>query len=77
MKKLIILLTVLSTSFISCKKDKALSSLKTENITLENATVIMAGNLSFSSKMNTGAGSVKVYRQNNGEYVLSLEFLAR
>ena len=60
-------------SFISCKKDKAISSIKTENITLENATVIMAGNLSFPSKMSTGAGSVKIYRQSNGEYVLALE----
>jgi hypothetical protein len=33
----------------------------------------MAGNLSFSSKMSTGAGSVKIYRQNNGEFVLALE----
>ena len=71
MKKLIILLAVLSTGFISCKKDKAPPVSETENLSLENATVIATGNLSFSSKTNTG--SAKIYRQETGKYVLGLE----
>ena len=71
MKKLIILLTVLSVSFISCKKDKALPAVETTSFNLENATVIMSGKLSCSSEMETG--SVKIYQQNSGEYVLGLE----
>ena len=71
MKKLIILLAVLPTTFISCKKDKATPAGDTENLALENATVIAAGNLSFPSKTNIG--SVKIYRQETGKYVLGLE----
>ena len=71
MKKLIILLAVLSTGFISCKKDKASPAGDTENLTLENATVIATGNLSFSSEKNTGLA--KIYRQETGKYVLALE----
>jgi len=71
MKKLIILLAVLSMGFISCKKDKATPAGETENLSLENATVIAAGDLSFSSKTNIG--SAKIYRQETGKYVLGLE----
>ena len=71
MKKLIILLTVLSTSFISCRKVETSSIVETEKLALENATVVMAGNFSFSSERSTG--SAKVYRQTNGKYVLGLE----
>ena len=71
MKKLIILLTVLSISFIACKKDKALPAAETENLSLQNATVVMSGNLSYPSEM--GSGSAKIYRRSNGEYVLGLE----
>jgi len=71
MKKIIVLLAVLSIGFAACKKDKALPSTETENLAVENATVIVAGNLSFTSKTNTG--SAKVYRQKNGKYVLALQ----
>ena len=71
MKKLIILLAALSTGFISCKKDKALPVSEMGNLAPENATVIATGNLSFPSKTNTG--SVKIYRQETGKYILGLE----
>lgn len=71
MKKLIIVVAILSTGFLSCKKDKAQPAVATENVTLENATVIAAGNLSFASDAN--GGQVKIYRQQNGKYILALE----
>lgn len=70
MKKIIILLTVLSIHFISCKKDKALPANET-SISLQNATVVLSGKLSCPSEM--GTGSVKIYQQGNGECVLGLE----
>lgn len=70
MKKLIILLTVLSINFISCKKDEALPANAT-SISLQNAAVIMSGNLFCSSEM--GTGYVKIYQQSDAEYVLGLE----
>jgi hypothetical protein len=71
MKKLILLFAVLSISFISCKKDKALTDTEITGSTLENATVIKTGN--FSSRSDAGSGSVKIYLKSNGEYVLGLE----
>ena len=71
MKKLIILLSVLSISFFSCKKDKAVTTPETTNPSLENAAVIKSGTLSCFSE--TATGSVKIYRKTNGEYVLGLE----
>ena len=38
---------------------------------MENAIVVATGDFSFSSEANTG--SAKIYRQQNGEYVLGLE----
>ena len=73
MKKLIILLVILSTGILSCKKDKAQPSVDTENLAIENAKVIVAGNLSFSSETN--CGTVKVYQQEDGKYLLALENL--
>ena len=69
--KPIILFAVLSINFVSCKKDKALPVAETTSASLQNATVIMAGNLSSYSE--TGSGSVKIYQQSNGENVLGLE----
>jgi hypothetical protein len=71
MKKLIILLSVLSISFFSCKKDKAVTPPETTSLSLENAAVIKSGTLSWFSE--TATGSVKIYRKTNGEYVLGLE----
>ncbi len=71
MKKLFILLAFLATSFISCKKDKALVAGEAENLSPENATVIATGNFSFS--LEAGSGLAKVYRQQTGKYVLGLE----
>jgi hypothetical protein len=71
MKKLIILLTVLSISFISCKKYNVFTAGETENLSLENATVVMTGKLSYPSEISSG--SVNIYRQSNGNYVLGLE----
>jgi hypothetical protein len=73
MKKLIVLFTVLSTGFISCKKENGISAIKTDALSLENATVIMAGDLSSSSEENTGVANI--YRQTNGKYVLGLEHM--
>ena len=71
MKKLMILLAILSTGILSCKKDKAPLLVESENFDLQNATLIAAGSLSFSLETNTGMA--KVYRQNNGKFVLGLE----
>lgn len=71
MKKLILLLAILSTGFVSCKKDSISCPGGTKTLALENATVISAGNLSFLSKTNSGL--VKVYLQKNGKYLLGLE----
>ena len=71
MKKLILLLTILSIGFVSCKKDSISCAGSTKNMALENATLISTGNLSFLSK--TKSGLVKVYLQKNGKYLLGLE----
>ena len=71
MKKLIVLFAILSTGFVSCKKDATVCSRKTENLAFEDATVIVAGNLSFLSKANSGLA--KIYLQKNGKYILGLE----
>ena len=71
MKKLLLLLVIFSISFVSCKKDNIVCSRKTENLALENATLIVSGNLSFLSKTNTGIA--KIYLQKNGKYLLGLE----
>jgi hypothetical protein len=71
MKKLIVLLAILSTGFFSCNKDNTLPVVETETSALENATVIAAGKLSFTSKTNTG--SAIIYRQKNSQYILGLE----
>ena len=73
MKKLIIPLVVLSTGFLSCKKDKAQPAIDTETVTIENATTILAGTLAYSSEPNSGM--VKVYQQKDGKYLLALEKL--
>ena len=73
MKKLIILVVILSTGFLSCKKDKAQPAADTETLSIENATVIVAGSLGFSSETNSGM--VKVYQQKDGKYLLALEKL--
>ena len=73
MKKLIIPLIILSTSFLACKKDKAQPAVDTETVTIENATVILAGTLAYSSETNSGM--VKVYQQKDGKYLLVLENL--
>jgi hypothetical protein len=72
-KKLIISLIILSTGFLSCKKDKAQPVVDTKTVTIENATVILAGNLAYSSETNSGI--VKVYQQKDGKYLLALEKL--
>jgi hypothetical protein len=69
--KRITLLAILSTGFFSCKKDNAQPDGETETLTTENASVIVAGNLVFSSETNTGL--VKIYLQQNGKYLLALE----
>ena len=71
MKKLIILLAILSTGLISCTKDNASPAGETNDLAVENAIVIATGNFSFSSEANTG--SAKIYRQQTGKYVLGLE----
>lgn len=71
MKKLIILLAILSASLICCKKENASPAGQKDNLLLENASVIATGNFSFSSGGN--AGSAKIYRQQTGKYVLELE----
>ena len=73
MKKLIIPLIILSTGFLSCKKDKAQPSVDTKIVTIENATMILAGTLAYSSE--THSGIVKVYQQKDGKYLLALEKL--
>ena len=73
MKKLIILVIILSNGFISCKKDKAQPAVDTETLTIETAKVIAAGSLAFSSETN--CGMVKVYQQQGGKYLLALEKL--
>ena len=71
MKKLIIVMAIFSTGFLSCKKDNAQPAAETETLTTENASVIVAGNLVFSSERNTGL--VKIYLQQDGTYLLALE----
>ena len=71
MKKLIFLLAFLPLGFLNCKKEKAGTIVREKNINLENAAVIVAGNLSFVLKSNTG--TVRIYRQQNGRHVLGLE----
>ena len=73
MKKLIIPLIILSTGFLSCKKDKVQPAVDTETVTIENATVILKGTLTYSSETNSGM--VKVYQQKDGKYLLALEKL--
>ena len=70
MRKSIALL-ILFASFISCKKEKDCSTAESENLSVQNSKVVAAGNLSFTSKPNTG--SAKVYEQRTGKYVLGLE----
>ena len=64
-------MAILSTGLFSCKKDKVQSDVETETLTLEDATLIVSGNLSFTSDANNGLA--KIYRQQNGQYVLALE----
>jgi len=71
MKKLIVLLAILSIGFVSCTKDSTSCRSQTKNLALETATVIAAGELSSPSKMNSGLA--KLYLQKNGKYVLGLE----
>jgi len=71
MKKLIVLLAILSIGFVSCTKDSTSCRSQTKNLALENATVIAAGELSSPSKTNSGLA--KLYLQKNGKYVLGLE----
>lgn len=71
MKKLLILVAFLSTAFLSCKKDKAQTGVETASLSVEDATLIVSGTLAFSSE--TSIGTVKVYKQKNGKYVLALE----
>ena len=71
MKKLIVLLAILSIGFVSCTKDSTTCRSQTKNLALENATVIAAGELSSPSKTNSGLA--KLYLQKNGKYVLGLE----
>ena len=66
-------MVVLSTGFLSCKKDKAQPAADAETLSIENATVIVSGNLAFSSE--TSSGLVKVYQQQDGKYLLALENL--
>ena len=73
MKKLNIPLIILSTGFLSCKKDKVQPAVDTETVTIENATVILKGTLTYSSETNSGM--VKVYQQKDGKYLLALEKL--
>ena len=71
MKKLIVVLALLSTGFLSCKKDSISCPGDSKNLAFENATLISGGDLSFLSKTNSGLA--KVYLQKNGKYVLGLE----
>ena len=71
MKKLIILVVILSTGFLSCEKDKAQAAHDAETLNTENATLIVSGSLAVSSETSTGL--VKVYKQKNGKYLLVLE----
>ena len=73
MKKFIILLLVLSTGLLACKKDKVPPVVDTENLSTENATLIVSGTLVFSTE--THSGTVKVYKQQNGKYMVALENL--
>jgi len=66
-------LIILSTGFLSCKKDKVQPAVDTETVTIENATVILKGTLTYSSETNSGM--VKVYQQKDGKYLLALEKL--
>ena len=70
MRKSIALL-ILFASIISCKKEKDCTKAETENLSVQNSKVVAAGNLSFTSKPNTG--SAKVYQQVTGKYMLGLE----
>ena len=64
-------MAILSAGFLSCKKDKVQPAVETETFTLENASVIVAGSLVFSSETNSGL--VKIYLQQDGKYLLALE----
>ena len=66
-------MVILSTGFLSCKKDKAQPAADMETLSIENATVIVAGSLGSSSETNSGM--VKVYQQKEGKYLLALEKL--
>jgi hypothetical protein len=72
-KKIIILVAILTIGFLSCKKEKAQSTVESETLSIENATMIVAGSLAFSSETNSG--TVKVYKQRDGKYILTLENL--
>ena len=71
MKKLIILLTFLSTGFISCKKDQNSSPSNTQNVAIANTKVVASGSLYFSLKENSG--SATIYQESNRTYSLKFE----
>ena len=66
-------MVVLSTGFLSCKKDTAQPAAEEEILSIEKATLIVSGNLALSSETNSGM--VKVYQPKNGKYLLALEDL--
>jgi hypothetical protein len=71
MKSFVLLSIVLALGFTSCKKEKASTAAETQNLALEDATVVLSGDLLFSLKTNTG--SARILQQKNNKYVLGLE----
>lgn len=71
MKKLIVLLAMLSTGFVSCEKADDCSAVAPENLWVQDATTVATG--AVVSTLKLGTGLAKVYRQKSGSYVLGLE----
>ncbi|MEO5681813.1 MAG: hypothetical protein ABIQ88_04180 [Chitinophagaceae bacterium] len=73
MKNFLLLVVLSVTVFAACKKTVA-DPVATDPIVLsvDGATVTRSGQLVFSSKDEAG-GSVTIYKQKNGRYILGLE----
>ena len=71
MKKLIVLLAILSTGFVSCEKAADCAPVASESLSVEDATTVATGSIVSTLKPSTGLA--KVYQQKSGRYVLGLE----
>lgn len=72
MKKFTILLLFVLFIIASCKKENTKDIQQPDKISVEGAPVISKGDFVFLAESNAG-GQVKIYRLQNGKYVLGLE----